>query len=108
MPVITSKSILKLLMGNITETMRPDEEPGIVTEWRKALAHKNNQNIQQLYCLPYLLDVDLNDFKNALKQKCQDLWPLFYSNEGNQSVSCPPDKLDEDPVILSLIKSNQQ
>lgn len=108
MPVITTKTMLKLLMGNITDTMRPDEEPGIVTEWRKALANKKRQNIQRLYCLPYLIDVKLNEFKDVLKQKCPDLWPLFFPDEGNQCINCQPDMIDEDPIILSLIKTKQQ
>ena len=101
MPVITPRACVKLLRSSDVIEPRHDEEGGIITEWKYALDvwRRNYAPNGEKYCIPYRIDVDLNDFKRDLQSKFGGiLFDLFFSDSGNQHIEnvLPKDFSPED------------
>lgn len=106
MPVTTSFSLEKFDNESSINTQK-DNSPGIVTELRLALEHKNMIKGNQIYCIPYIpRDIMSREyFKNRLKKGyCSDLWPLFFSDEGTQHITTPLEDLTAEEVWNYIVK----
>ena len=102
MPVVTGRLLMMLYQKKITEEERRDDEPGIVTEWRMALRHWQSANQTHLYCIPYLIDINENELKDALDARCPFLKPLFVTQEGVQCVMGPVERLLKDDTLKAI------
>lgn len=103
MPVTTSFSVTKFLDPSSGKNQK-DVSPGIVTELRLALEHKNKVKEHQKYCIPYVT-IPPQLLKTGLQSEyCSDLWPLFYSNEGTQHITTPLELLTADEVWNYIMK----
>ena len=84
-PIITSNAIVKLFtVETIPAEIKESKDiiPGLITEWQLALKFN-------MKCIPIYLKGTMEPFKTALQQKDPQrnkLWPLFFSDEGNEGV----------------------
>lgn len=103
MPVTTSYSVTKFLDPTSGKN-RKDVSPGIVTELRLALEHKNKVKEHQKYCIPYVT-IPPQLLKTGLQSEyCHDLWPLFYSEEGTQHIITPLEQFTAEEVWNYIMK----
>lgn len=82
MPLTTSITIEKMFRGSPLGEDGPDKEIGLITELRLALSKKEEQKGNSVYCIPYLVGININLLKTALeKGECKDLWKLFFGDD---------------------------
>ena len=96
MPVITDKTIVKLLrtkeLSAEIEMMKDNPNTkGIIAEWMLASAHKKDMVGDNHYCIPFFLNTNKEEFKEILSDLDKNreiLWPLFYPQEGAAALPC--------------------
>lgn len=103
MPVTTSYSVAKLLDPTSAKNQK-DVSPGIVTELRLALEHKNKFKMYHKYCIPYVT-IAPQLLKTGLQSEyCKDLWPLFYSEDGTTHITTPLEQLTAEEIWNYIMK----
>ena len=104
MPVTTSTSIEKMLIDSPLGEEGPDKEIGLITELRLALDKKRQLDDSRIYCIPYLVGININLLKTTLmKGGCNDLWNLFYGDDSTvNAITTPIESFAADEVLNKI------
>lgn len=111
MPVVTPSAILRLQELKDASHIMPDEDGGLMYEWALALSNQRNKYDGQVYCIPYLVKVRMEQLKGLLLEKDKEkenLWPLFFPYDGIDAITdnLTLEKLQQ--YIAEEKESNQQ
>lgn len=101
MPVVTDRLTLKLAkVKALSAEPDPDNEPGIITEWKLALKYDCSKNT-----IPYIL-TDFDDLKDYLNDNLKPVRELFLPQSGAQAILKPVSEFDPNKDII-LNDSNE-